>query len=149
MDRNLVCRAVVNTFENVNFTFVGPVGAVGPKRGPSATPNGHVDRVKDEETTVEDVVVVETDRLAVARDIRGSFDAHDGIPGAVNLDELVVPSTSRVLVVDGAVGGIGGGPEIPAIEKGIAFLKDWRRLNSVWTRLGYPNRHGRHSHLSP
>ena len=134
--RNLVYRTVVNTFEDVNFTFFRPVGAVGPKRGPSAASDGHVDRVKDEETTVEDVAVVETDRLAIARDIRGSLDAHDGITGAVNLDELVAPSTSRVLVVDGAVGGIGGGPEVPAVEKGIAFLKDWRRLNSAWTLLG-------------
>ena len=106
MDRNLVYRAVVNTFENVNFTFLGPVGAVGPPRRPSAAPDGHVDRVKDKEATVEDVVVVETDGLAIARDIRGGLDAHDGITGAINLDELVAPSASRVLVVDGAVGGI-------------------------------------------
>ena len=125
VDRNLVYIAVVNTFENVNFTLVWPVGAVGPEGGPSAASDGHMDRVEDKETTIEDVVVVKTDRLAVARDSRGSFDAQDGITGAVNLDELVVPSTILVLVVDHAMSGIRGGPEVPAVEKGTAFLEDW------------------------
>lgn len=141
VDRNLVYIAVVNTFDNVNFTLIRPVGAVGPEGRPGATPDGHVDRVEDEETTVEDVVVVETDRLAIARDSRGSFDTQDGIAGTVDLDELVVPSTILVLVVDHAVGGIGEGPEVPAVEEGTAFLEEWRGLNSAWSRLGCPNRH--------
>jgi hypothetical protein len=139
----------VDTLHNVNFTFVWPVGAVGPEGGPSAAPDGHVDGIKDEETTIEDVAVVETDRFTIARDGRGGLDAHDGIAGAVDLDELVVPSTVLVLVVDGAVGGIRGGPEVPAVEEGTALLEDWRRLNSVGLAPGGWNRHGRHSHLSP
>lgn len=88
-----------------------------------------MDGIKDDESTVEDEVVVETDRFTIARDCRGGLDAHDGIAGAVDLDDLVVPSTVLVLVVDDAVSGIGGGPEVPTVEEGLALLEDWRRLN--------------------
>ena len=143
VDRNLIYRTVVNTFQNVDFTFVRPVGAVGPEGGPSAAPDRHVDGIKDEETTVEDVAVVETDRFTIARDGWRSVDAQDGITGTVDLDKLVAQSIILVLVVDGTVGGIGEGPEVPAVEEGAAFLEDRRRLNCC------PTRHGRHSHLSP
>lgn len=132
----------MDTLDNVDFTFVWPVGTIGPEGWPSAAPNGHVDGIKDDETTVEDVAVVETDRLAVTRDGRGCLDAQDGIAGAVDLDELVVPSIFLVLVVDGAVSGIGEGPEVPTVKEAIALLEDWRRLNSARGR-----RHGRDSHL--
>jgi hypothetical protein len=121
----------VNTFQNVDFTFVRPVGSVGPEGGPSAAPDGHMDGIKDEETTVEDVAVMETDRFTISRDSWSSVDAQDGITGAVNLDKLVAPSTILVLVVDSAVGGIGKGPEVPAVEEGTAFLEDRRMLNSA------------------
>lgn len=139
----------MDTFYNVDFTFVRPVGAVGPEGGPRAAPDGHVDGIKDEEATVEDVAAVETDRFTISRDSWSGLDAHDDITSAVNLNELVAPSTILVLVVDDAVSGIGGGPEVPAVEEGAAFLEDRRGSNSAWTRLGCPNRHGRHSHLSP
>jgi len=145
VDRNLVYRAVVDTFQDVDFTLVWPVGAVGPEGRPSAAPDRHVDGIKDEETTVEDVTAVETDRLPIARDSWGGLDAHNDIAGAVDLDELVGQSTILILVVNGAVGGIGGGPEVPAVEEGIALLE------GCWSRHGPArrDRHGRHSHLSP
>lgn len=105
-----------------------------------------MDGIKDDESTVEDEVVVETDRFPISRDCRGGLDAHDGIAGAVDLDKLVVPSTVLVLVVDGAVSGIRKGPEVPTVEEGLALLEDWRRLNlSRMVRLARLN----HSHLSP
>ena len=158
VDRDLIYLAVVNAFDNVDLTFVRPVGAVGPEGGPSAAPDGHVDGIKDEETTVEDVAVVETDRLTIGRDIWGGLNAQNGIASAVNLDELVVQCTILVLVVDGAMGGVGEGPEVPAIEEGAAFLEDRESakvrlgLDSAWARLGpgldsarlgCPDRHGR------
>ena len=106
-----------------------------------------MDGIKDEETAIEDVAAVETDRFTVARNGWGGLDAHDDIAGAVNLDELVVPGGILVLVVYGAMGGIGEGPEVPAVEEGIALLEDRRRFKlgrlaeSAWKR--------RHSRLSP
>jgi hypothetical protein len=107
VDRNLIYGTIVDPLNNVDFTLVRPVGAVAPEGGPSATPDRHVDGIKDEETTIEDVVVVETDRLTIARDGWGGLDAQDGIAGAVDLDELVAPGTILVLEVNGAVGRIG------------------------------------------
>jgi hypothetical protein len=107
VDRNLVYGSTVGTLDNVDFTHVRPVGAVGPEGRPSGAPYGHVDGIKDEDTTIEDVAVVEADRLAIARDGWGGVDAQDGISGAVNLNELAVPSIVLVLVVDDTVGRIG------------------------------------------
>jgi len=42
VDRRLVDIIVMNTFNDIDFSFVGPIGTVGPKCGPGAATGRHV-----------------------------------------------------------------------------------------------------------
>lgn len=62
---------------------------VTPKGWPSTTPCGHVYSVHDEKTPGEGILRLYSDALAVARDLRGSFNLHDNVSGGVHADETV------------------------------------------------------------
>lgn len=64
---------------------------VGPPSGPDSTTPGHVVRVHEDETSVENVGRVQSNGLSTAGDSLGLVDGHDGVAGAVDRDEALVP----------------------------------------------------------
>jgi len=99
----LVLRIAVYAFENVDLAVGWPLGTVGPKRGPSTAPVWHVHGVQNDEAAVDHVVGVNAHGFAVAGDLGGGLDAHDGVPGVVDTNETGGLGSIRGLIVDGAV----------------------------------------------
>ena len=121
MQRSLVPLVPVYALDDINLTTLWPIGAIRPKSGPSSTPVWHVDRVDNDETAVDDNVRVHANRLAIPRDFGGRFDAHDRVPFRVDFMEASCFGSFKGLVVDRTVCRIGERPELPGVEKVVAF----------------------------
>lgn len=64
-----------------------------------ATTSGHVNGIKDDETSVEGVLGVEADGLSTGRDGGGLVDGHDGVSVVLDVNEALVPSSRGVNVL--------------------------------------------------
>lgn len=84
MQRKLTIRLIVDRFENVNFTIVRPIGALGPERRPDGTTNRQVRNVHyEDDAGLIPVFGEEFDRVSflVVRESGRVVDADDGLIG--------------------------------------------------------------------
>lgn len=88
VDRRLVVRVVVDALDDVDLAAHGPIRAVAPERWPGAAPGRHVHGVEQDEPTGVRVSGCDAHGLPISRDGRRGVDAHDGVPGRVDLGEV-------------------------------------------------------------
>ena len=88
VDRRLVVGVVVDALDDVDLAARGPVRAVAPERGPSATPGRHVHGVEQDEPAGIREGRRDAHRPPVARDGRRRVDAHNRMARGIDLDEV-------------------------------------------------------------
>lgn len=119
----MVFGEIVDTFQNIDFTSVRPVGPVCPPRRPDSTAVRHVQSVHDDHSTCPDPVGVDSNGFTTTRDFGRGIDFHDGVSGVVDRNETFAPSGRSRDVVDGTVGRVIPLPEPPRVEKVLSGLK--------------------------
>lgn len=139
VERDLVLGERVDTFENVDFTAIRPVGAVLPPGRPCSTAIWHVVGVHDDHSASEPgtmstivhfgcrfdlhQVSLYSDGLSGIVDTLGRVVLHHGVAVAVDTDQALVPSGSSVDVVDGSVRGVVPVEELPVVKERVSRLK--------------------------
>lgn len=117
MKRSLVLLLVVYTLQNINFTTVRPIGAVGPPGRPDSTPNRHVLGIHEKESVdIEYLLVVDSDRVTVPYVVLCA-ESHVSRLVIVELQEAAIESGLIIEEIDISVRRIGEVPECPTVKE--------------------------------
>lgn len=122
MKSSLVLLLVVYTFQNIDFTTVRPIWAVGPPGGPDTTPNRHVLGIHEKEgVDIKCLLIVDSNRVTVPHVILGA-ESHVSRLVVVELQEAGIKSGLIIEEIDISVRRVGEVPECPTVKERMTLM---------------------------
>jgi len=119
---DLVLGEFVDTLQDIDFTTIRPVGAVLPPRRPRSTSSRHVPCVKQDKTTLEHFLSVQTNRFSSpAAGVLGRIRFHHRVAFTVGRYKTLIPRLTGVLVIDSPVGRVIVIPEVEIVKEGVSL----------------------------
>lgn len=122
MKSSLVLLLVVYTFQDIDFTAVRPIGAVGPPGGPDTTPNRHVLGIHEKKSVdIKRFLAVDSNRVTVPHVILCA-KSHVSRFIIVKLQEACIESGLIIEEIDISVRRVGEVPECPTVKEGMTLM---------------------------
>ena len=118
VERHEVLRLIVDTFDNVNFAIVGPVGTKGPEGWPGSTnAPGHVAEVDDKQAVGIGLLTFQTNAVTSSSAGNIAVVYADVCNAAVGVDKALALCSALVDIVDVSVGWVVTGIEVEIVEE--------------------------------